>query len=88
VGGRAGPRLRRRYPSPRLQQIPAELAGYPLELAAGGCELIYTFDTQHEDTGIAELLRQLNKQGIDFKDLHSSESSLEDIFVSLVREKA
>jgi ABC-2 type transport system ATP-binding protein len=70
-----------------LQQIPAELAGYPLELAAGGCELIYTFDTQHEDTGIAELLRQLNRQGIDFKDLHSSESSLEDIFVSLVREK-
>ena len=50
-----------------------------------GTELIYTFDTQAAETGIAALLRQLNEQGIEFKDLHTAESSLEDIFVSLVR---
>ena len=68
-----------------LAAIPAELAGYTLELSADGHELVYTFDTQSETTGIAGLLRRLADQGIDFKDLHSSESSLEDIFVSLVR---
>jgi ABC-2 type transport system ATP-binding protein len=71
-----------------LTAIPAALAGYPLELSGNGCELIYTFDTQGEGSGIAALLRHLNEQGIDFRDLHSSESSLEDIFVSLVREQA
>ncbi|MGH8122113.1 MAG: multidrug ABC transporter ATP-binding protein, partial [Rudaea sp.] len=45
----------------------------------------YTFDTQGDATGIAALLRRLSEHGIDFKDLHSSESSLEDIFVSLLR---
>lgn len=69
-----------------LTQIPPELAGYPLELADNGNMLIYTFDAQSEHTGIAELLRELSKQGIDFKDLHSNQSSLEEIFVSLVRE--
>ena len=49
-----------------------------------GNALVYTFDTQREQTGIATLMRRLNEQGIDFKDLHSSESSLEEIFVSLV----
>ena len=68
-----------------LQRIPAELDGPALELSADGHALIYTFDTQGDETGIATLLRRLNEQGIDFKDLHSSESSLEDIFVSLVR---
>ena len=71
-----------------LATIPAALAGYPLELSGNGCELIYTFDTQGESGGIAALLRQLGEQGIDFRDLHSSESSLEDIFVSLVRARA
>ena len=70
-----------------LDKMPEELAGYPLELAAGGNELVYTFDTQREQTGIAALMRKLNEQGIDFKDMHSSESSLEEIFVSLVRRK-
>ncbi|GMQ88377.1 MAG: ABC transporter ATP-binding protein [Gammaproteobacteria bacterium] len=69
-----------------LSRIPAELAGHPLELSADGSALVYTFDTQQEHTGIPELLRQLGQHGIDFKDLHSSESSLEEIFVSLVRE--
>lgn len=67
-----------------LQSIPAALAGLPLELAKEGHTLVYTFDTQTEETGIAALLKQLTELRIDFKDLHSSESSLEDIFVSLV----
>ena len=68
-----------------LAAIPTELAGHPLELSADGNELVYTFDAQSEKTGIAGLLRQLNEHGIDFKDLQSSESSLEEIFVNLVR---
>ncbi len=71
-----------------LAAIPAELADQPLELSAGGTELIYTFDTQGEQTGIAALLRRLADNGIDFKDLRSSESSLEEIFVSLVSTRA
>ena len=67
-----------------LQNIPSALAGLPLELAGEGHTLVYTFDSQTEETGIAALLKQLAELGIDFKDLHSSESSLEDIFVSLV----
>jgi ABC-2 type transport system ATP-binding protein len=67
-----------------LQRIPEALAGLPLELTSEGHALVYTFDTQSEETGIAPLLKQLAELHIDFKDLHSSESSLEDIFVSLV----
>ena len=70
-----------------LDAIPPALAGLPLELADDGNTLVYTFDTQGEQTGIAALLRQLAEHGIDFKDLHSSESSLEDIFVSLVHRR-
>ena len=55
-----------------------------LELSADGNDLVYTFDTQADNTGIAGLLRQLNELGIDFKDLRTEESSLEDIFVNLV----
>jgi ABC-2 type transport system ATP-binding protein len=68
-----------------LTVLPKELAGEPLELSADGAELVYTFDTQSEETGIADLLRRLAKHGIDFKDLQTSQSSLEEIFVSLVR---
>lgn len=68
-----------------LAAIPAALCALPLELLDAGQTLVYTFDTQGEPTGIAALLRQLSEQGIDFKDLHSSESSLEDIFVNLIR---
>jgi ABC-2 type transport system ATP-binding protein len=70
-----------------LAAIPPALAALPLELAEDGHALVYTFDVQSEETGIAGLLRQLNEHGIDFKDLHSSESSLEEIFVSLVHGK-
>ncbi len=68
-----------------LARIPGELAGKALDLSADGKELVYTFDTQGEDTGIETLLRRLAEHAIEFKDLQSSESSLEDIFVSLVR---
>ena len=71
-----------------LQGIPDALSPLPLELADDGHALVYTFDTQSEETGIAALLKRLGELGIDFKDLHSSESSLEDIFVSLVRARA
>lgn len=67
-----------------LDQLPAALHGLPLALDAGGEVLVYTFDSQLEDTGIANLLKTLASLGIDFKDLHSSETSLEDIFVNLV----
>jgi ABC-2 type transport system ATP-binding protein len=67
-----------------LSAVPASLAEFALELADEGHALVYTFDTQREHTGIATLMRRLNEQGIDFRDLHSSESSLEEIFVSLV----
>ena len=69
-----------------MERVPDALARWPLELGKQGQALTYTFDSQQEDTGIAELLRALAAQGIDFKDLHSSESSLEDIFVSLVHD--
>lgn len=68
-----------------LRRIPAALADYPLSLSEDGAELVYTFDTQHENTGIGPLLRQLNEHGIDFKDLRSSETSLEEIFFNLVK---
>ena len=67
-----------------LQHIPDALADMPLELTEKGCALIYTFDAQREHTGIAALLRKLDELGIGFRDLHSSESSLEEIFVNLV----
>jgi ABC-2 type transport system ATP-binding protein len=70
-----------------LAAIPAGLAGLPLELAKDGSELVYSFDTQASETGIAGLLRKLNELGIEFKDLHTQESSLEEIFVSLVRSR-
>jgi ABC-2 type transport system ATP-binding protein len=70
-----------------LQQIPDALAKYPLKLVQDGHVLIYTFDARSEHTGIAELMRALRQHEIDFKDLHSSQSSLEEIFVSLVKER-
>jgi ABC-2 type transport system ATP-binding protein len=71
-----------------LTEIPAALAGYPLVLAGGGEELVYTYDSQGDRVAIAELLGALAQAGIAFTDLQTSQSSLEDIFVSLVREAA
>ena len=70
-----------------LASVPAALERWPLALSADGLTLTYTFDTCNEDTGIAELLAALQSQGIGYKDLRTSESSLEDIFVSLVHEQ-
>ena len=72
----------------RLDSIPDELAGNQLELSNDGNELVYTFDAHGDRTGIAALMRQLSELGIDFKDLQTSQSSLEEIFVSLVRSRA
>ena len=71
-----------------LNEVPQGLNGYTLELADDGHALVYTFDTQTEQTGIGALLRRLNELGVDFKSLQSSESSLEDIFVNLVRSRS
>ena len=68
-----------------LDAVPDALAAHSLGLAADGGELVYTYDTQAERTGITALLRDLNEAGIKFKDLKTTQSSLEEIFVSLVR---
>jgi len=70
-----------------LTVIPAELDGHHLTLANGGSELIYTYDTQGPRTGITGLLTDLARAGIRFKDIDTSQSSLEDIFVDLVRQQ-
>jgi ABC-2 type transport system ATP-binding protein len=71
----------------RLDAVPDALAAHRLMLAADGSELVYTYDTQGERTGITALLRDLNQAGIRFRDLHTTQSSLEDIFVDLVRQR-
>jgi ABC-2 type transport system ATP-binding protein len=69
-----------------LEAVPAELSGWDLSLQAGGHELLYVFDANAEKTGVPSLLRAMSDAGIAFKDLHTRQSSLEDIFVSLVHE--
>jgi ABC-2 type transport system ATP-binding protein len=69
----------------RLDAIPAALDAFNLTLAAGGKELTYTYDTKGERTGITALLDALQRAGIRFRDLHTTQSSLEDIFVGLLR---
>ena len=71
-----------------LGTVPAALGEYPLELSDAGHTMVFTFDANRRETGIPTLLRRLSELNIDVKDLHSSESSLEDIFVDLVRERA
>jgi ABC-2 type transport system ATP-binding protein len=70
----------------RLTEIPGTLAGYGLELAADGSELVYTYDKQTESSDITALLADLNAAGVRFNDLQTRQSSLEEIFVSLVKE--
>ena len=69
-----------------LQGLPAGLSSLPLELSGAGSELTYTYDAHNEHSGIAGLLQDLDRAGIAFKDLQTRQSSLEDIFVSLVKE--
>jgi ABC-2 type transport system ATP-binding protein len=68
-----------------LAALPPALAKYPLTLADDGCKLTYTYDTRSEHTGITELLDDLRAADVHFKDLATTQTSLEDIFVSLVR---
>src|SRR5256712_5825581 len=71
-----------------LERVPTELAEHRLELSHDRSELIYTYDTKDGDrAGIAALLKRLDDAGVRFKDLQTTQSSLEDIFVSLVREE-
>jgi ABC-2 type transport system ATP-binding protein len=69
-----------------MAAVPAGLSRHRLTLAADGRELVYTYDTQEDRTGITALLDDLARAGINFKDLHTTQSSLEDIFVDLVRQ--
>jgi len=71
-----------------LARLPPELGEYPLELTQDGHALVFHFDAHSLETGIPGLLRQLSELGIEIRDLHSQESSLEDIFVGLVRARA
>ena len=70
-----------------LAQIPAELGEWDLSLKSDGCEIEYVFDTRAERTGVSSLLRKLVDLGIGYKDLNTQQSSLEDIFVSLVHQE-
>lgn len=67
-----------------LESLPPELADQPIELSEDGYELIYTFDSQQEQAGVALLLRSLGELGVEYRDLQTRESSLEEIFVGLV----
>jgi ABC-2 type transport system ATP-binding protein len=71
-----------------LAALPVSLAGYALELHANGTELVYTYDTKSERTGITSLLAAVGEAGIRFKDLQTTQSSLEEIFVSLVSKRS
>ena len=70
-----------------LDAVPAELAAHNLALADNGKELVFTYDTQGERTGVTALLGDLNRLGIGFRDLHTTQSSLEDIFIGLVSDR-
>jgi ABC-2 type transport system ATP-binding protein len=70
-----------------MREIPAALAEWRLVLKSGGCELEYTFDVRDERVGIPALLRRLGELGIEYRDLNTAQSSLEEIFVSLVSER-
>jgi ABC-2 type transport system ATP-binding protein len=70
-----------------LERIPPALSAYRLEIAGKGGDLIYTYDEKGDRTAIASLLRDLSESGIRFKDLQTTQSSLEDIFVTLVQDR-
>ncbi len=71
-----------------LAHLPEALQAYPLAVTEDGQTLVYTYDAQSQATGIAEVVKQLGRAGIDFRDLHTDESSLEEIFVNLVKGSA
>ena len=67
-----------------ISEVPAALHDYDLTLSTDGNELTYTYDTRNEARGIVDFMKHVNDAGIPFKDLRTKQSSLEDIFVSLV----
>jgi len=69
-----------------LTKIPDSLSDFDIKLESKGMRLVYSYDTSKEHTGIASLLKRLSDGNIQFKDLKTDQSSLEDIFVSLVKE--
>ncbi|MEJ6654824.1 MAG: ABC transporter ATP-binding protein [Pseudomonas sp.] len=69
-----------------LTALPEAVQGRAVELADDGCTLTYTFDAQGEQTGVGDVLRALAREGVEFKDVNSSQSSLEEIFVGLVHD--
>jgi len=71
-----------------LAQVPATLHTYDLRLSEDGHELVYTYDSSRQDRDIATLLNDLQQAGVQFSDLQTRQSSLEDIFVSLVKDAA
>ena len=71
----------------KLDGLPSALSAHPLTLSADGSELIFTYDTQSERTGVTTLLSDLSTAGIGFRDLQTTQSSLEDIFVGLVSDR-
>jgi ABC-2 type transport system ATP-binding protein len=75
------------YLQKKLDALPPALGAHALTLANGGSELVFTYDTQGERTGITTLLDDLNRAGIQFRDLQTEQSSLEDIFVGLVSDR-
>jgi ABC-2 type transport system ATP-binding protein len=70
-----------------LGSVPLKLSDWQLMLKNGGCELEYTFDGSEEHTGVPALLKRLGEMGIEFRDLNTRQSSLEDIFVDLVSDR-
>ena len=68
-----------------IDELPSELAGYGLEASADGTQLVYTYDVHGDGTGISTMLQELHTSGLKLKDLKSSQSSLEEIFVKLVK---
>ena len=70
----------------RLAEVPESLAVYHLQIANDGQELVFTYDTRAERTGITALLNDMRTAGLAFKDINTTQSSLEDIFVDLVRQ--
>jgi ABC-2 type transport system ATP-binding protein len=71
-----------------LAALPPQLAGYRLTLADDGAALVYDYDAEREQGSIAALLRDLAAAGVEFADLHTTQTSLEDIFVNLVTERS
>jgi ABC-2 type transport system ATP-binding protein len=69
----------------KLGAVPVGLEAYDLELSADGHSLIYTYEAQGDQRGVTRLIEELLRQGIRLKDIHTTQSSLEDIFVDLVR---